>query len=96
MNGKKLMSIVAIFVVSAIVVSGALANGALAQVSKSQGDSTSTASKDYKNFQKCLSKAEATKGYAIEQEIKDCFSPIYNLGSNSSTSSDTGSTTSGQ
>ena len=91
MKGKKLMSIVALFVVSAIFISSALTHPTLAQVSKST--TSSTASKDYKDFQKCLSKAEATKGYAIKQEIKDCFSPIYNPGSNSSTTTGTGAAT---
>jgi hypothetical protein len=41
--------------------------------------STTSASQDYQEFQSCLSGAEVD-GYASEQQIRDCFAPIYNTG----------------
>jgi len=46
---------------------------------QSDGSSTSSASQDYQEFQSCLSDAEVD-GYASEQQIRDCFAPIYNTG----------------
>jgi hypothetical protein len=87
MNGKKMMSILLIAVISAVFVSSsAFVNIAAAQTSKTKEDSTSSSdSKNYKDFQKCLSSAEDTKGFATKQEIKDCYNPIYNPTANSST-----------
>ena len=48
---------------------------------------------DYKDFQKCLSSAEDTKGYATKQEIKDCFNQTYNPISNTGTTTGTGAAT---
>lgn len=50
--------------------------------------SSSSTENDYKEFQKCLSGAEGTKGFATNQEIKDCYNPIYRpLSTTASTSS---------
>ena len=38
-----------------------------------------TAQQDYTNFQKCLSSAEGTKGFATQQEIKNCYNPVYHI-----------------
>jgi hypothetical protein len=82
MNEKKIMSILVMAAVSAVFISSsALANIATAQTSKTDP------SKDYKDFQKCLTSAEDAKGYATKQEIKDCYSPIYSTTTNSSTPS---------
>jgi hypothetical protein len=81
MKGKRMVSILLIIVVSAVFVSSsAFTNIAAAQTSKA-----STDSKNFKDFQKCLSSALAAKGYATKQEIKGCYSPIYNPTANSST-----------
>src|SRR5919106_5110788 len=53
------------------------------------GEDTSSASQDYQEFQSCLSDAEVD-GTVSEQQIRDCFAPIYNTG----TSTGTGTTTS--
>src|SRR4051794_9193248 len=39
--------------------------------------SSSSAERDFKDFQKCISNAEGTKGFATNQEIKGCYNPIY-------------------
>jgi len=87
MNRKRMVSILLIVAVSAVLISSsAFVNIATAQTSKTKQDSTSSSdSKNYKDFQKCLSSAEDTKGYATKQEIKDCYNPIYNPTANSST-----------
>ena len=47
----------------------------LAQSDETAGD-TSPASQDYQDFQSCLSNAEVD-GFVSEQQIRDCFAPIY-------------------
>jgi peptidoglycan hydrolase CwlO-like protein len=100
MNRKRSMSILAIIALSAIFISSiAFANPTLAQTqtSKSKVDNTSSsASKDYKDFQKCLSSAEDTKGYATKQEIKDCYNPIYSPTTSSATTTSDNVSPSGQ
>ncbi len=59
----------------------------------SSGDSSTTSTnQDYQEFQSCLSGAEVD-GYVSEQQIRDCFTPIYNTGTSTtgSTPSDTSS-----
>ena len=87
MNGKRMVSILLIAAISAVFVSSsAFLNIAAAQTSKIKRDNPSSSdSKNYKDFQKCLSSAEDTKGFATKQEIKDCYNPIYNPTANSST-----------
>ena len=91
------MSIVGLFAVASIIVSSsAIANPTFAQTATSKGGTgSSSASKDYKDFQKCLSNAEVTKGYATKQEIKACFNPIYNPGGTGASISSSGTTSSG-
>ena len=50
----------------------------LAQTTETTED-TSSASQDYQEFQSCLSDAEVD-GTVSEQQIRDCFAPIYNTG----------------
>jgi hypothetical protein len=87
MKAKRMVSILLIAAISVVFVSSnALANIAAAQTSKTKQDNTSSSdSKNYKDFQKCLSSAEDTKGFATKQEIKNCYNPIYNPTANSST-----------
>ncbi len=63
-----------------------------AQSDGSGDSSTTSASQDYQEFQSCLSGAEVD-GYASEQQIRDCFAPIYNTGASTTGSapSDTSS-----
>ena len=46
-----------------------------------------SAEHNFKEFQKCLSDVEDTKGFATNQEIKDCYNPLYRplLSSNTNT-----------
>ena len=58
--------------------------------SSDASSSSSSASQDYQEFQSCLSGAEVD-GSVSEQQIRDCFAPIYNTGTTTagSTPSDT-------
>jgi hypothetical protein len=60
---------------------------------QTDGNSNS-ASQDYQEFQSCLSDAEVD-GYASEQQIRDCFAPIYNTGTATTTGSASSDTSSG-
>jgi len=57
-------------------------------------ENSNSASQDYQEFQSCLSDAEVD-GYASEQQIRDCFAPIYNTGTATTTGSAPSDTTSG-
>ena len=48
------------------------------------GGDTSSANQDYQEFQSCLSDAEVD-GSVSEQQIRDCFAPIYNTGTGTGT-----------
>jgi len=87
MSTKKVMSIVALVTAAAIfALSSVLVNPVLAQsYGGGEGDDGGSARENYKEFQKCLSDDE-TNGVVTEQQIRDCFSPIYNPNSSSGTS----------
>jgi len=55
------------------------------------GEDTSSASQDYQEFQSCLSDAEVD-GTVSEQQIRDCFAPIYNTGTGTASDDTTPST----
>lgn len=50
-------------------------------------DGDDSASQDYQEFQSCLSDAEVDR-IVSEQQIRDCFAPIYNTGTGTGTASD--------
>jgi hypothetical protein len=56
--------------------------------------SSSADKKDYKDFQKCLSTADGTKGFATKTEIQDCFRQIYSPTTTASSSNSASSSTS--
>ena len=59
---------------------GSSGDGSSGDGSSSDGSSSSSsASQDYQEFQSCLSGAEVD-GSVSEQQIRDCFAPIYNTG----------------
>ncbi len=65
-----------IFIIAIFVSSSALVNPLSARTSTDKA-STSAAKANYKDFQMCLAKGEGTKGYATEQEIKQCNGKAY-------------------
>jgi hypothetical protein len=72
---------------------GSSSTGSSSTGSSSTGSSsTGSSSENYKEFQKCLSGAEKS-GDVTEQQIRDCFAPIYNAdgGSDDSSSDDSSS-----
>jgi capsule polysaccharide export protein KpsE/RkpR len=103
---KKITSIVFIIAFATMFVSSSVfVNSILAKTSTSiSKGSTSTASsgngnmataqQDYTNFQKCLSSAEGTKGFATQLEIKNCYYPVYHILTTNGTST-TGTSTTG-
>ena len=81
MNKKKTLVtnvIATIVLVLMVPTSMSFVPTSLAQ-SDETGEGTSSASQDYQEFQSCLSDAEVD-GYVTEQQIRDCFAPIYNTG----------------
>jgi hypothetical protein len=54
------------------------------------GGSAGSVSADYEEFQMCLSDAE-TSGVATEEQIRECFNPIYNENGDSSSDENDGS-----
>ena len=89
---KKILTIATVIATTTVLLlPSVLSNPVLAQ---SIGEGSSSARKDYKDFQNCLSDAEGTKGYVTEQEIRGCFNPIYNTGTSPS-GGDTGSSSGG-
>ena len=86
MTTKENVSVAVIIAIIAVFVSSsALVNPLLAQ-SSTDKSSTSTAKTNYKDFQTCLAKGEGTKGYATEQQVKQCHGKVY--GSSTSTGTD--------
>ncbi len=85
MISKTITSVAIIIAVAAMFISsGTIVNSVLAKSTSKGTDTTSsdkstssTAEQDYKDFQKCLSDAEGTNGFATKSEIKSCFNPIY-------------------
>ena len=85
MTTKEIVSVAAIIAIIAIFVSSsALVNPLLAK-SSTDKPSAGTAKADYKDFQTCIAKGEGAKGYATEQQIKQCNGKVY--GSSTSTGS---------
>lgn len=80
-------SITATILLALMIPSMNYASPLLAQSDETGGD-TSSASQNYQDFQSCLSNAEVD-GSVSEQQIRDCFAPIYNTG----TASGNGGTT---
>lgn len=65
-----------------------------APLSAQTDGNSNSASQDYQEFQSCLSDTEVD-GYASEQQIRDCFAPLYNTGTGTTTGSAPSDTSSG-
>jgi hypothetical protein len=65
-----------------------------APLSAQTDGNSNSASQDYQEFQSCLSDTEVD-GYASEQQIRDCFAPIYDTGTGTTTGSAPSDTSSG-
>ena len=51
------------------------------------GDDNNSNRQDYDDFQNCLEDEAGTDGFATEQQIRDCFAPIY-IGGNDDSNDD--------
>ena len=82
MTNKKMMTIGAVFVLAAMLLSsGNSLNSSFAQTGTGgTGGGNNEEEQNYEDFTECLTGEEGTKGYATEQQIRECFSPIYNTG----------------
>jgi hypothetical protein len=101
MNMKTITSIAVIIAVAAAIIdsSSTFVSPVLAKttttsqlsnskdITASSSTGSTSSQQDYKDFQKCLTNAEDTKGYATKSEIKDCFNPIYPSATSTSSSS---------
>jgi hypothetical protein len=91
---KKITSIVFIITIATMFVSSSVfVNSILAKTSTTTTSSKGnirSAKQDYTSFQKCLSTAAGTKGFATQQEIKNCYNQIYNTSTVSTTSTAVG------
>ena len=77
MTPKEIVLVAAtISIIAVFVSSSAFVNPILAKTWTDKA-STSTAKTNYKDFQMCLAKGEGAKGYATEQEIKQCNGKVY-------------------
>lgn len=47
------------------------------ETTEEEGANTDTAQQDYQEFQRCLTEAEGGDDFATEDEIRECFQPIY-------------------
>jgi hypothetical protein len=67
---------------TASVMAGTFTVGAFAQSntlvqSNTDGGDNNPDRQNYDDFQNCLDEAAGTDGFATEQQIRDCFTPIY-------------------
>jgi hypothetical protein len=97
-----LVTAATIFALSSVLVNPVLAQSTIGGAGGTEGstaggnDSSATGgtggsvSADYEEFQMCLSDAE-TSGVATEEQIRECFNPIYNENGDSSSGSDSSS-----
>ena len=65
------------FLTPALAQTGAEEGGETTQESSDTGSDTGAASQDYQEFETCLTDAEGEEGFATEDEIRECFQPIY-------------------
>ena len=65
------------FLTPALAQTGAEEDGETTQESTDTGADTGAASQDYQEFETCLTEAEGEEGFATEDEIRECFQPIY-------------------
>ena len=90
MHARKISSILIIAILAAFTTfsSSTFLTPALAQTGAEEGEETTqettdtgadtgAASQDYQEFETCLTEAEGEEGFATEDEIRECFQPIY-------------------
>jgi hypothetical protein len=86
MHPRKIPSILIAAILAGVFIfsSSTLLTPVLAQSSTEQGEESSqeesdtgAARQDYQEFNTCLTEAEGGEGFATENEIRECFQPIY-------------------
>ncbi len=81
MNQLYILAIASILV-TASVTAGTFTVGAFAQSntlvqSNDDGGDNNSDRQNYNDFQNCLENEAGSEGFATEQQIRDCFAPIY-------------------
>ncbi len=92
------MTIGAVFVLAAMLLSsGNALNSSFAQTNTGGAAGGNNSDRqNYEEFMRCLEGEEGNRGYATEQQIRDCFAPIYTGGaSNSDNGDDNGNNNNG-
>lgn len=85
-TGTAVVTALTVLLMLAVPVSMKDVSPLIAQSDETDDDNTNSASQDYQEFQSCLSDAEVD-GTVSEQQIRDCFAPIYNTGTGTTSDS---------
>jgi hypothetical protein len=81
---EKITVTIVVALASLLAASGIASSSIFAQ---SNGEDDETGTNNYEGFVNCLAQSEGDKGYASESEIRDCFRPIYDPESDTSSAS---------
>ncbi len=77
MNKNSVISISFVIAIASILAASSPNLVNVSVYAQSGGDDDSSGSSDYEEFVNCLAQSEGDKGFASEDEIRDCFRPIY-------------------
>ena len=79
MNKNSIISISFVIAIAFILAasSPSLMNVSIYAQSGDDEEDDTSGSSDYEEFVNCLAQSEGDKGFASEDEIRDCFRPIY-------------------
>jgi hypothetical protein len=78
MNKNSVISISFVIAIASILAASSPNLVNVSVYAQSGGDEDdSSGSSDYEEFVNCLAQSEGDKGFASEDEIRDCFRPIY-------------------
>jgi len=78
MNKNNIISISFVIAIASLLAASSPNLVNVSVYAQSDGDEDDTSgSSDYEEFVNCLAQSEGDKGFASEDEIRDCFRPIY-------------------
>ncbi len=90
------MTIGLTFIIAAILLSsGNALNYSFAQTNTGGAGDNNSEEQNYQEFTECLEGEEGNRGYATEQQIRQCFMPIYTEGNNQDNGDDNGNNNNG-
>ena len=93
MNKNSILSISFVIAIASILaaLSPSVMNVAVYAQSGGDEEDGTSGSSDYEEFVNCLAQTEGDKGFASEDEIRDCFRPIYDPEANANSIASNGS-----